>query len=250
MPQHQVLSAPLELGSDPTKPPAGPGPASAAAAAAAGAKPSGASAAAAGTIATPAHALHAFDVLCHHLLGGSRAPLGAPGFEDATWCGLRQLPACSCLPASTAHIELCPPLMLLLLHPPITHKRSPLFVSWHKASSRAGGGERLRGCIGTLEARPLRAGLRDYALTSALRDRRFSPIEARELPALRCTVSLLSAFEPAAAWDDWEVGTHGAGGRAVPDCRCALWLRPGPGCPAALTLHAVHSRIPGARPYH
>ena len=127
-------------------------------------------------------------------------------------------------------------------------------MSWHKASSRAGGGERLRGCIGTLEARPLHGGLRDYALTrceaaaaalrsascaaglrpprccgaaseasstpllpsthppacSALRDRRFPPIEARELPALRCTVSLLSAFEPAAAWDDWEVGTHGA----------------------------------------
>lgn len=44
---------------------------------------------------------------------------------------------------------------------------------------------------------------------SALRDRRFSPITRAELPSLHCTVSLLRAFEPAAAWDDWTVGTHG-----------------------------------------
>lgn len=42
--------------------------------------------------------------------------------------------------------------------------RSPLFVSWHKRS-RQGDGVRLRGCIGTLEPRPLRAALHDYALT-------------------------------------------------------------------------------------
>lgn len=42
---------------------------------------------------------------------------------------------------------------------------SPLFVSWHKRSSRAGPEGRLRGCIGTLEPRPLHAAVRDYALT-------------------------------------------------------------------------------------
>jgi hypothetical protein len=44
---------------------------------------------------------------------------------------------------------------------------------------------------------------------SALRDSRFPPIAARELPSLSCGVSLLSSFEPASGWDDWEVGTHG-----------------------------------------
>lgn len=44
---------------------------------------------------------------------------------------------------------------------------------------------------------------------SALRDRRFAPIEARELPQLKCTVSLLSGFEVATGWEDWEIGTHG-----------------------------------------
>ena len=41
---------------------------------------------------------------------------------------------------------------------------SPLFVSWHK-TSRLGGDPRLRGCIGTLEPRPLHTAVRDYALT-------------------------------------------------------------------------------------
>ena len=47
------------------------------------------------------------------------------------------------------------------------------------------------------------------ALRSALRDRRFPPIAAKELPALRCTVSLLCAFEKAGDWADWTVGVHG-----------------------------------------
>jgi AMME syndrome candidate gene 1 protein len=85
---------------------------------------------------------------------------------------------------------------------------SPLFVTWD-AACPAGAPPRLRGCIGTLEPRPLRDGLRDYALTSALRDRRFPPIAPAELPALHCTVSLLRSFERTDAWDAWTVGTHG-----------------------------------------
>ena len=50
---------------------------------------------------------------------------------------------------------------------------------------------------------------------SALRDRRFAPIEARELPQLKCTVSLLSGFETAGGWEDWEVGTHGEPARGM-----------------------------------
>lgn len=57
-------------------------------------------------------------------------------------------------------------------------RRSPLFVTW----SKGGGGRRwrreytLRGCIGTLQARPLRGALPEYALTAAMRDPRFPPI--------------------------------------------------------------------------
>lgn len=84
---------------------------------------------------------------------------------------------------------------------------SPLFVTWKKAVN--GGEPRLRGCIGTLEARCIINGFKDYALTSALRDRRFPPIQAKELPFLQCTVSILTNYENAANYLDWEVGKHG-----------------------------------------
>ncbi|GLT57038.1 hypothetical protein SLA2020_300410 [Shorea laevis] len=83
----------------------------------------------------------------------------------------------------------------------------PLFVTWKKMVN--GGEPRLRGCIGTLEARCLTAGFKDYALTSALRDRRFPAIQARELPSLECTVSVLTDYETANNYLDWEVGRHG-----------------------------------------
>jgi len=83
----------------------------------------------------------------------------------------------------------------------------PLFVTWKKLVN--GGEPRLRGCIGTLEARALINGFKDYALTSALRDRRFPPIQAKELPFLECTVSILTNYETALDYLDWEVGKHG-----------------------------------------
>lgn len=83
----------------------------------------------------------------------------------------------------------------------------PLFVTWKKAIN--GGDLRLRGCIGTLEARGLIGGLKDYALTSALRDRRFPPVQAKELPYLECTVSILTEYESALNYLDWEIGKHG-----------------------------------------
>ncbi|KAK6921503.1 AMMECR1 domain [Dillenia turbinata] len=83
----------------------------------------------------------------------------------------------------------------------------PLFVTWKKVVN--GGEPCLRGCIGTLESRCLINGFRDYALTSALRDRRFPPIQAKELPFLECTVSILTDFETALHHLDWEVGKHG-----------------------------------------
>ncbi|KAJ6727444.1 AMMECR1-like protein [Salix purpurea] len=84
---------------------------------------------------------------------------------------------------------------------------SPWFVTWKKVVN--GGEPRLRGCVGTLEARSIITGFQNYALTSALRDRRFPPIQAKELPALECTVSILTDYETASHYLDWEVGKHG-----------------------------------------
>jgi len=53
------------------------------------------------------------------------------------------------------------------------------------------------------------SGLKEYALTSALNDHRFSPISAKELPHLDCGVSLLTNFEEGQDYLDWEIGKHG-----------------------------------------
>ena len=82
----------------------------------------------------------------------------------------------------------------------------PLFVTWNKRNQH--GQHDLRGCIGCLSPLPI-TSLKDYALTSALNDRRFAPIDARELPQLQCTVSLLTNFELASGLYDWEIGLHG-----------------------------------------
>lgn len=97
--------------------------------------------------------------------------------------------------------------------PHFTNTTCALFVTWNTSEGQhadsSGKQHRLRGCIGTLEPRSLHAAIKDYALTSALRDSRFSPIAYRELPYLSCKVSLLSAFETAKDWQDWRVGKHG-----------------------------------------
>lgn len=85
----------------------------------------------------------------------------------------------------------------------------PLFVTWDKL--HAGGPDyHLRGCIGTFSAdAPLDTTLSEYALVSALHDTRFARVAARELPLLRCSVTLLTDFEPCADVDDWVLGEHG-----------------------------------------
>jgi len=80
----------------------------------------------------------------------------------------------------------------------------PLFVSWF-----IGKDKQLRGCIGTFSPMDLAEGLREYALTSALNDSRFSPISRDEYPLLHCAVSILTHFEPCSSFNDWEVGLHG-----------------------------------------
>ncbi|XP_032331946.1 AMME syndrome candidate gene 1 protein isoform X2 [Camelus ferus] len=80
----------------------------------------------------------------------------------------------------------------------------PLFVTW-----KIGRDKRLRGCIGTFSAMNLHSGLREYTLTSALKDSRFPPMTRDELPRLFCSVSLLTNFEDVCDYLDWEVGVHG-----------------------------------------
>eukprot|EP00163_Fabomonas_tropica_P010255 TRINITY_DN2033_c0_g1_i1.p1 TRINITY_DN2033_c0_g1~~TRINITY_DN2033_c0_g1_i1.p1 ORF type:complete len:205 (+),score=18.98 TRINITY_DN2033_c0_g1_i1:184-798(+) len=96
---------------------------------------------------------------------------------------------------------------------PVPHfpdDHAALFVTW-KTSNHNYRGEKwiLRGCIGSLSPISLHKGIADYALTSALRDSRFDPIARRELPDLRCTVSLLVNFQRADHAYDWIVGQHG-----------------------------------------
>ncbi|CAF2103581.1 unnamed protein product [Rotaria magnacalcarata] len=51
--------------------------------------------------------------------------------------------------------------------------------------------------------------LREYAITSATNDSRFSPISRDEYPLLSCAVSILTHFEPCSSYMDWDVGIHG-----------------------------------------
>lgn len=51
----------------------------------------------------------------------------------------------------------------VLMWPKLHSGFSPLFVTWKKIVN--GGEPRLRGCIGTLEARYIIDGFKDYALT-------------------------------------------------------------------------------------
>lgn len=55
----------------------------------------------------------------------------------------------------------------------------------------------------------LHNGLREYALTSALKDSRFAPIAREELPKLTVSVSILQNFEEAHGYLDWTLGVHG-----------------------------------------
>ncbi|XP_056267835.1 AMME syndrome candidate gene 1 protein isoform X2 [Pseudoliparis swirei] len=84
--------------------------------------------------------------------------------------------------------------------PRFTNDPYPLFVTW-----KIGRDKRLRGCIGTFSAMNLHSGLREYTLTSALKDSRFPPMTRDELPRLFCSVSLLTNFEDVGDYLDWEL---------------------------------------------
>ncbi|CAH0714138.1 unnamed protein product, partial [Brenthis ino] len=88
--------------------------------------------------------------------------------------------------------------------PNFTNEAYPLFVTW-----KIGKEHRLRGCIGTFNAMHLHSGLREYAITSALKDSRFTPITREEVPRLTVSVSILQHFEEAEHYLDWKLGKHG-----------------------------------------
>lgn len=70
-------------------------------------------------------------------------------------------------------------------------------------------GGRLRGCIGYIEARkPLYQTVRECALSAALRDPRFDPVNPEELPVLRLEISVLSPLFDISP-DQVEMGRHG-----------------------------------------
>lgn len=52
-------------------------------------------------------------------------------------------------------------------------------------------------------------GLREYAITSALKDSRFAPVTREEVPRLTVSVSILQHFEEAEHYLDWKLGKHG-----------------------------------------
>ena len=72
---------------------------------------------------------------------------------------------------------------------PELHKNGAVFVTLTQHGN-------LRGCIGSLEAwRPLLQDVQHNALAAALRDPRFMPLTADELPITRVEVSLLTPPE-------------------------------------------------------
>jgi AMMECR1 domain-containing protein len=109
-----------------------------------------------------------------------------------------------------------------IIPPALPNDPYPLFVTWLIGSE-----QKLRGCIGTFSPMNLTQGkytikwyssflffflilgLREYAITSATNDSRFSPISRDEYPLLSCAVSILTHFEPCSTYLDWDIGLHG-----------------------------------------
>lgn len=90
--------------------------------------------------------------------------------------------------------------------PTFDNGRHSLFVAWKRV---IGGEPTLRGWTGSLEATCISKGLKGYAHRSALLGDISPPIEGAEIPNLECTVSILTDYELAANYLDWEIGKHG-----------------------------------------
>jgi AmmeMemoRadiSam system protein A len=77
------------------------------------------------------------------------------------------------------------------------------FVTWRREG-------RLRGCIGSVQpTRTLAEDVVSNAVSALVRDPRFAPATARDLPGLTLEISVLSPFETIAGADGIEIGVHG-----------------------------------------
>jgi AMME syndrome candidate gene 1 protein len=145
--------------------------------------------------ATSEMCYHCFDVLIHHWLVSSSKKDNDNHDTDP----------------NESSSSFYPPTEFLSTIPTSIH--IPLFVTWEIRAEQDDDEHpttyRLRGCIGTFQARPLCMALGDYAKLAACNDRRFDPISVLELQSLRVSVSLLVHMEPCANWYDWDIGIHG-----------------------------------------
>jgi len=71
-------------------------------------------------------------------------------------------------------------------------------------------GGHLRGCIGSLQPHEaLYLSVHGNAVNAAIRDSRFRPVTAAELPGLNVHVSVLSPIRDIASLDEFKIGAHG-----------------------------------------
>ena len=98
---------------------------------------------------------------------------------------------------------------------PDASTETPIFVTWDKNENNSSQllslspSWKLRGCIGNLSPRLLADAVGEYAIISAMKDRRFKPVQLHEVESLRCSVSLLINYEECQHVYDWTVGSHG-----------------------------------------
>lgn len=82
-------------------------------------------------------------------------------------------------------------------------KETGCFVTLHKDGE-------LRGCIGTFKGRkPLAEGIQEMAISAALNDHRFSPVEYSELKDINIEISVLTPLKPISSLDEFKLGKHG-----------------------------------------
>lgn len=82
------------------------------------------------------------------------------------------------------------------------HINYPIFLTWNF-------NQRLRGCLGTFNSLNLLKGIKQYSLLSALKDKRFKPIDYSILPGLSCAISVLFNFTSQSNWNEFTIGKHG-----------------------------------------
>ena len=85
------------------------------------------------------------------------------------------------------------------------HEPHGVFVTFREPDAK------LRGCIGRIDpgGEPFWEVLRDASISAAVKDPRFPPVTAAELPTLTLKVSVLTEPRPIPAPDHFEVGRHG-----------------------------------------